>query len=288
MQSDPVAVGQRIRLARQAAGLSVKDLARRAHISPSHLSDIERGVKHPSLAVAVTLAAALDRSLDWLVTGRDPLPGPLDLRNLLRDPTRPLRYQGLPLDDAAREHLVDLLDAALGLARLAGSMVVQALGAASGAASGPGPAPFAAGYPGAVTGRPGGAGTPGPAAGTTPSGVIQTPGPGPAGRPSPASYLDEPEAREWLRQVVADALQRAWGQPRVPSTPPFPGVAATGFPPPAAAGGKRVAGSPASAGPSAPRQSPVPGRFLSTEAGQPPAPGRDSGGPAGARHPGSS
>ena len=117
MQVDPSAVGTRIRRARQAAGLAVKDLARRAHVSPSYLSDIERGVKHPSLAVAAALAQALGCTLDWLVFGRDPRPADLDLRALLRDPARRLSYHGEPLSEWDKERMVDLLDAAWGLRR---------------------------------------------------------------------------------------------------------------------------------------------------------------------------
>lgn len=187
MQSDPAAVGNRIRLARQSAGLSIKELARRAHISPSHLSDVERGVKYPSLPVAATLARLLGRSLDWLVTGYDGTPGPLDLRVLLRDPGRAVHYQGVPLTDTAREYLVDLLDAAWNLAWLTGAVAVRVAGSS----------PFAAAQP------------PPPGRGSTPS----LPPPLRSGlqAPLPAPYPDDPVAREWVRQVVADALGRYLG-----------------------------------------------------------------------------
>ena len=238
MQSDPVAVGQRIRLARQAAGLSVKELARRAHISPSHLSDIERGVKHPSLAVAVTLAEALGRSLDWLVTGRDPVPGPLDVRSLLRDPTRPLRYQGLPLGDAAREHLVDLLDAALGLARLAGSLVVQALGEA----------PVSLRL---SSHRPELPGAPAPARDLGGGGQ----------RGTPFGSPEQGVAEEWLRQVVAETLHRTWPQgprgyagPAVPpGSPDRSPAAAPASPPPPSRGSRSASRGTARGGPAGTR-----------------------------------
>ncbi|HEY8551879.1 MAG TPA: helix-turn-helix transcriptional regulator [Thermaerobacter sp.] len=186
MRSDPAAVGNRIRLARRSAGLSIKELARRAHISPSHLSDVERGVKYPSLPVAATLARLLGRSLDWLVTGHEAVPGPLDLRVLLRDPGRALHYQGVPLTDAAREYLVDLLDAAWNLAWLTGAVAVQAAGSS---ALDPTAAP---GSP-----RAPGNGSPFlPSQRSGPEAPFQTP------------YPDHPMAREWVRQVVADALGR--------------------------------------------------------------------------------
>ncbi|ADU50253.1 transcriptional regulator, XRE family [Thermaerobacter marianensis DSM 12885] len=244
MEPDPVAVGNRIRAARQAAGLSVKELARRAHISPSHLSDIERGVKHPSLAVAATLAQILGRSLDWVVAGRDPLPDPVDLRTLLRDPARPLWYQGVPLTEAAREQLVDLLDAAWNLARLAGASVLQALGA-----------PHAAGP--AATGKPG----------LPPDTRVAL------------TYPDEPAAREWIQQTVADVLSRYWGiAPAPAASPPAPhGPSAPRSP----AGSRPRAAPPNPAGPDG-------GNPVQARSSPPPASGKGRGGATGATHAGSS
>ncbi|MGO1198395.1 MAG: helix-turn-helix domain-containing protein [Dermabacteraceae bacterium] len=60
-------VRQRIRALRHAQGLSLGDLAERAHLSPSTLSRIENGQRRLALDQLVTLARALDASLDELV-----------------------------------------------------------------------------------------------------------------------------------------------------------------------------------------------------------------------------
>ncbi|GHI85050.1 transcriptional regulator [Streptomyces xanthophaeus] len=60
-------VRTRIRALRVAQGLSLADLAARAHISQSTLSRIENGQRRLALDQLVTLARALDTSLDQLV-----------------------------------------------------------------------------------------------------------------------------------------------------------------------------------------------------------------------------
>ncbi|GAA1491245.1 helix-turn-helix transcriptional regulator [Brachybacterium sacelli] len=60
-------VRQRIRALRLAQGLSLGDLATRAHLSQSTLSRIENGQRRLALDQMVTLARALDTSLDELV-----------------------------------------------------------------------------------------------------------------------------------------------------------------------------------------------------------------------------
>lgn len=119
MSVDPgsESVGRRIRQARLAAGLTVKELAARASVSPSYLSDVERGAKNPSLPVTAALAAVLGRSLDWIVFGETRQRPEIDLRLLLRDPSARIAYGGEELDEADKERLVDLLDAALSLRR---------------------------------------------------------------------------------------------------------------------------------------------------------------------------
>lgn len=58
---------KRIRALRVAQGWSLGDLAQRAHLSPSTLSRIENGQRRLALDQLVTLARALDTSLDQLV-----------------------------------------------------------------------------------------------------------------------------------------------------------------------------------------------------------------------------
>ncbi|GGP34110.1 helix-turn-helix domain-containing protein [Saccharothrix coeruleofusca] len=65
-------VRKRIRALRVAQGLSLEELATRARLSPSSLSRIENGQRRLALDQLVTLARALDTSLDQLVeTGTD-------------------------------------------------------------------------------------------------------------------------------------------------------------------------------------------------------------------------
>lgn len=60
-------VRQRIRALRVAQGWSLADLAARAHLSQSTLSRIENGQRRLALDQLVTLARALDTTLDQLV-----------------------------------------------------------------------------------------------------------------------------------------------------------------------------------------------------------------------------
>lgn len=60
-------VRQRLRALRLAQGLSLADLATRAHLSQSTLSRIENGQRRLALDQLVTLARALDTGLDELV-----------------------------------------------------------------------------------------------------------------------------------------------------------------------------------------------------------------------------
>lgn len=60
-------VRKRIRALRLAQGLSLDELATRARLSPSTLSRIETGQRRLALDQLVTLARALDTSLDQLV-----------------------------------------------------------------------------------------------------------------------------------------------------------------------------------------------------------------------------
>jgi mannose-6-phosphate isomerase-like protein (cupin superfamily)/DNA-binding XRE family transcriptional regulator len=59
-------LGRRLRQVRSARGLSVRELARRAHCSASLLSQVERGVTTPSAGVVYALANELGISLDFL------------------------------------------------------------------------------------------------------------------------------------------------------------------------------------------------------------------------------
>lgn len=142
MRVDLKGLGSRLRRARQSAGLTVKNLAFNAHVSASYLSDVERGVKHPSLPVAAALAAALGQSLDWLVFGEKAQKQEVDLRALLREPGLRVTYGGRRLSEWDKERLVELIDAAWALGR--GSTVAFPTGGAEPrtAEAGPGVNPY--------------------------------------------------------------------------------------------------------------------------------------------------
>jgi transcriptional regulator with XRE-family HTH domain/mannose-6-phosphate isomerase-like protein (cupin superfamily) len=65
---DPDACG-RLKAARAAANLSVRELSRRVGISASMLSQIENGRAQPSVATLYALVSTLSLSLDELLTG---------------------------------------------------------------------------------------------------------------------------------------------------------------------------------------------------------------------------
>ena len=52
-------------------GLTLRELARRAGISPSYLSEIERGRKPGAAATLAKIAAALDTTMDTLLINAD-------------------------------------------------------------------------------------------------------------------------------------------------------------------------------------------------------------------------
>ena len=64
---DAQAVGQRIKAAREARGLTQAELAARAELSATHVSVIERGLKVPNLDSFVAIANVLGVSADTLL-----------------------------------------------------------------------------------------------------------------------------------------------------------------------------------------------------------------------------
>lgn len=60
LEAEAVALGQRMRHARIAAGMKLKELARSAGVSMSLVSQVERGLASPSLATLRGIAGALD------------------------------------------------------------------------------------------------------------------------------------------------------------------------------------------------------------------------------------
>ena len=62
-----IAIGSRIKEAREQAHLTQEELAEIVDISPTHMSVIERGVKTPKLDTFVKIANALHLSADALL-----------------------------------------------------------------------------------------------------------------------------------------------------------------------------------------------------------------------------
>ena len=64
---DWTAVGKRIRIAREYAGITQEELAARLEMSPTHISVLERGVKPPKLESFIRIANVLGVSADTLL-----------------------------------------------------------------------------------------------------------------------------------------------------------------------------------------------------------------------------
>ena len=62
-------IGSRIRTARKAKGLTMKQLHDLTGLSTGNISDIENGHYTPSVAALVPLKQALGCSIDWLLSG---------------------------------------------------------------------------------------------------------------------------------------------------------------------------------------------------------------------------
>jgi transcriptional regulator with XRE-family HTH domain len=67
--SEPERLGPQLRAGRQRAGLSVRELARRIGVSPSLLSQVERGLAQPSVGTLWAVVTELGLSLDNLFAG---------------------------------------------------------------------------------------------------------------------------------------------------------------------------------------------------------------------------
>ena len=73
-------LGQRIRAAREARGLTQADLAARAHVAQAYLSYLEHDQREPSLSIAARLARELDMPLDELANNVAPQMAPTSVR----------------------------------------------------------------------------------------------------------------------------------------------------------------------------------------------------------------
>lgn len=89
-------VGPRLRTARSSAGLSVRALAREAGVSPSLVSQIERGKVNPSITSLYTIASALGVSLDALLAPDRAGDAPTPAASAQPRPDRVLRSHARP------------------------------------------------------------------------------------------------------------------------------------------------------------------------------------------------
>lgn len=85
-----IEMGQRIRDARQARGLSLRAVGDLAGVSQSFLSQVERGVASPSVSTLIRIADAVERPVASLLAGSDP-----SARVVRADDRRQLSHPGL-------------------------------------------------------------------------------------------------------------------------------------------------------------------------------------------------
>lgn len=62
-------LGMRIRYLRKQKGLSIEDLALESNVNKNYLSDVERGMRNPTVVVVERIASALEVDLSTLFKG---------------------------------------------------------------------------------------------------------------------------------------------------------------------------------------------------------------------------
>lgn len=88
-------VGERIRAAREAARISVRELARRVEVSPSHVSQVERGLASFSVRTLYNVASELGLSMDTLFDDTPAVASrPRERRDAIDPPSGPARAEG--------------------------------------------------------------------------------------------------------------------------------------------------------------------------------------------------
>lgn len=91
---EPDPLGARIRVLRQAKGMTLRDLSGRAGVTESFLSQVERGLASPSIGTLRRIASSLGESIGSLFDGES-APGVL----VRRDDRRVIQYPGLRARD---------------------------------------------------------------------------------------------------------------------------------------------------------------------------------------------
>jgi transcriptional regulator with XRE-family HTH domain len=97
-------IGDRLRTRRRELGLSLRDLAGRLGVSPSLISQIERGRANPSVSTLYALVSELDVSLDELLFDRRPPDRPGEESRA----TAPVAGRASPLQPAASRSRIRL------------------------------------------------------------------------------------------------------------------------------------------------------------------------------------
>lgn len=64
-----IQLGMRIRYLRKQKGMSQEDLALESGINKNYLSDLERGMRNPTIAIVEKIADALEVSLSTMFKG---------------------------------------------------------------------------------------------------------------------------------------------------------------------------------------------------------------------------
>jgi len=75
---------ERLKEVRRSRNMTQAELARRAHVPPSYISDLEKAKVAPGIDLVDRLAKALETSVTDLLPGAAPPETPVDLRNQAR------------------------------------------------------------------------------------------------------------------------------------------------------------------------------------------------------------
>lgn len=104
-----VAIGYRIQLSREQAGLTQEQLAERINRSTQFISTLERGLAGPSLETIINICNVLDISTEWVLRGRRSHAGAADLASAFTEKLGFLSPTQLELVDQLADTLVKLL-----------------------------------------------------------------------------------------------------------------------------------------------------------------------------------
>lgn len=111
-------LGERIKRHRLEKRMSLRNLGAKTGLAPSFLSDIERGIRRPSLDSLERISEVLGINMSELfAAGGEPTTS-IDLYELLNDKAIALVYKGEPLRSDERQQLLNMLDAALSLRKV--------------------------------------------------------------------------------------------------------------------------------------------------------------------------